>query len=914
MKQLILILLLCMPFLGTASHIVGGEFELRHLGNFRYQVRLHIYFDEKNGLPGNKDQDKIITARIFRYSDNAVMQDIAIPFKEEILVNYTSTECAVGELKTSKMIYYTEMVFPQALYSDPQGYFIIWERCCRNYKIKNIYSENPRRRNGSINPDAKSAGQTFYLKFPPVVKDGRPFINSTPRLFPPLRDYGCPNKPYYVDFSGSDDDGDSLVYSLVTPYNTHNSNAYPAILSAPYPEITWRPSYSLQNIMGGTPDLEISNEGQLTITPVDTGLFVFAVKCNEYRGGIKIGEVRRDFQMLVRPCSTAVAPVIKGKKLTDTEFGYRESMNITFPYSITSEERCIEVQVSDLDILNDLDGFTEKIKIRARAVGNKANINEVKLPTIKSAILNQINSTATFKICFDECPLIPNTPYQILIIASDDACALPLLDTLRITVDVQTPPNVPARFIEPDQSVIESLNEGDAKKLWPVKVVDDDGDMLDLSYRTDGFNLAGVGMDFDFSQPIQGIIEDTLSWNPTCDKYDFSVKRNFLITLFADDGDLCNYNKPDSVQFNLTLIPPPNADPVIDTDITLATSERFVDGGTPRIFETVEFNVFGHDDDVGYPITLQAAGIGFQLIDYKIDFPSATGFNDIASHFAWPLECALFDLSKKDSFNIQFIVVDKSNKCKIYQADTVNVGFKIRPPINTPPEIAMQNMHPETTSAINAATSFWGNPIEFLLTGTDADEAPPMTDNIKLEMIKATGNVAPVGYSFVPVTGQKNIESKFIWSPDCSVFKDNVFLNTYEFQFRVFDDHCQSALADTINLTLNVKDFISTDEAFLPVNAITPNADNKNDFFALDGYDLRDDTDHPNPNEEIGLPLDNCLNRFEYITIYNRWGKQVFTSNNRYFRWYAPEAAAGVYFYFLKFTNKDYKGSVLVRF
>ena len=82
---------------------------------------------------------------------------------------------------------------------------------------------------------ARAAGQTFYLEFPPVVKDGQPFINSSPRLFPPLNDYACPRKPYYVDFAGVDDDGDSLVYSLVTPLSTHSIIAIPPLLPAPYP-------------------------------------------------------------------------------------------------------------------------------------------------------------------------------------------------------------------------------------------------------------------------------------------------------------------------------------------------------------------------------------------------------------------------------------------------------------------------------------------------------------------------------------------------------------------------------------------------------------------------------------------------------------------------------------------------------
>ncbi len=113
-------------------------------------------------------------------------------------------------------------ILSDSRFNDPQGYYIVWERCCRNYAITNIYSENP-------DVSSRAAGQTFYLEFPPVVKNGQPFYNSSPRLFPPLNDYACPRKPYYVDFAGIDDDGDSLVYSLVTPLTTHSILALPPL-------------------------------------------------------------------------------------------------------------------------------------------------------------------------------------------------------------------------------------------------------------------------------------------------------------------------------------------------------------------------------------------------------------------------------------------------------------------------------------------------------------------------------------------------------------------------------------------------------------------------------------------------------------------------------------------------------------
>jgi hypothetical protein len=94
-------------------------------------------------------------------------------------------------------------------------------------------------------------------------------------------------RPYYVDFAGIDDDGDSLVYSLTTPLNTTTSDALPPVSAGPYPSVIWRPGYGLTNIINGQPDLHISKEGLLTAIPRTQGLFVFAVKIDEYRAGTK---------------------------------------------------------------------------------------------------------------------------------------------------------------------------------------------------------------------------------------------------------------------------------------------------------------------------------------------------------------------------------------------------------------------------------------------------------------------------------------------------------------------------------------------------------------------------------------------------------------------------------------------------
>ena len=77
---------------------------------------------------------------------------------------------------------------------------------------------------------------------------------------------------------------------------------------------------------------------------------------------------------------------------------------------------------------------------------------------------------------------------------------------------------------------------------------------------------------------------------------------------------------------------------------------------------------------------------------------------------------------------------------------------------------------------------------------------------------------------------------------------------------------------DTVVVNININDVDNEGEEFLPPNFVTPNGDNKNDFFAM----VKEDE---TTGELVNiLPKDNCTGVFEGIVIFNRWGKSVFES------------------------------------
>ncbi len=303
MKTILLLLglLICPFFFSTihATHIVGGDINMQCLnpkepGN--YKITVSLYFDDLNGSIDALDQSILIA--IFRKSDNKKMMDIPINLSSRNPVIYTNPACAtLRSLKTSVLKYIKIVELSPNTYDDPEGYYIVWERCCRNNDIDNI--ENPR-----------NAGMVFYVEFPPLIQNGKSFVNSTP-VFQQLNgEYVCRNEVFEINYDAVDLDGDILKYSLVTPYNGFLDDSDPRGAtqgSSNYPLIKWINGSDINNQIPGSPPLTVHpQKGVLNVRANNLGLHVISVLCEEFRNGERIGGVRRDFQFLVVDCANNV--------------------------------------------------------------------------------------------------------------------------------------------------------------------------------------------------------------------------------------------------------------------------------------------------------------------------------------------------------------------------------------------------------------------------------------------------------------------------------------------------------------------------------------------------------------------------------------------------------------------------------
>ncbi|UOQ99022.1 gliding motility-associated C-terminal domain-containing protein [Hymenobacter sp. 5317J-9] len=513
------LLALLAPLAASATHIVGGELDLQYKSGSTYALTLNLYFDAINGSAGALDDN--LTASIFNKTTNQRLADVVLPRVSNTFVNYTNPACTVGSLSTRKLVYTTDITLSASVFNNPGGYYVAVERCCRNVTITNIVAPG-------------NAAQTFYLEFPAVVRNGAAFIDSTPRIFPPLGDYACRNELFYYDFGGQDPDGDSLAYDMVTPLNGHATFANPLLPqagAAPYSPITWNAGLNVNNQIPGSPALGIdARTGRLTVRPRDLGLYVFGVRCSEYRRGVKIGETRRDFQLYVLNCPTNVAPTLQ-VRAPGSPTAYRPGRDTLRLQP--GGNRCLTIRYTDPDP-------SSVLSMSSRAV-NFTTTGPI-FSTTTTGMVHAAGQPDTLvtTLCFPDCIDTKGKVYLVDVIVADNGCSLPKHDTIRIAFTAASLPNhapvlsttfPPAPLpVSDDAPAVVRLTLGE-RYTATLTGTDADQNFLTLSATGSGFDLADADMKF-IAQNGQGRASATFSWEPTCAAVAQAKTNNSLLVRF----------------------------------------------------------------------------------------------------------------------------------------------------------------------------------------------------------------------------------------------------------------------------------------------------------------------------------------------------------------------------------------------
>src|SRR6056297_326492 len=280
----------------NATHIVGGELSYRCLGNDRYEVSLRVRRDCANA---NEEAVFDNPAAVWVYDgDFGQLPNFANGGRFLFYLSETDT---LERVETDPCKDFSAgLCVETALYKDtinlprrPGGYNLMYQRCCRNSIINNI--QNP-----------LETGSSYILKISEVALET---CSSSPQLtdFPPQST--CLNEAFAFDQSAEVNGDDSLVYSLFTPYQG-------ATIDDPNPDVTgiipgfpnrvqWlTPTYDQSYMLGNQDNpLTIDPEtGLLTGLPEIQGTFLIGIRVEQYRSGVLISSVIRDFQITVGDC------------------------------------------------------------------------------------------------------------------------------------------------------------------------------------------------------------------------------------------------------------------------------------------------------------------------------------------------------------------------------------------------------------------------------------------------------------------------------------------------------------------------------------------------------------------------------------------------------------------------------------
>ncbi|CAG0948397.1 MAG: T9SS type B sorting domain-containing protein [Bacteroidetes bacterium] len=298
-----------------ASHITGGEIILKQVGINTYQAEVTLY--RSCGWLSSAFGDSI---QLGIY-ERGTLLPVLFPYltlQHETNVQWAATGCTPPNNVCGKRGLYKGLF---TLPINVSGYIVMAEGCCREGGINNI-------------KNSATEGIVIYSEISSPL-----LINNTPEFLRPSLIYACPNDSLQYNFSATDSDGDSLVYSLVTPLagvsNGFTNWFNPSI--PPYATIIWETGFSLLNPSNSNYPLKIDSlSGVLFGSFNASGNYAIAIKVDEIRNGLIISSTIKEIEVIV-PNSCTPNYIPTGNNLPA---GKTYTINAT-------DEICIEFEISD---------------------------------------------------------------------------------------------------------------------------------------------------------------------------------------------------------------------------------------------------------------------------------------------------------------------------------------------------------------------------------------------------------------------------------------------------------------------------------------------------------------------------------------------------------------------------------------
>jgi gliding motility-associated-like protein len=297
-------------------HIIGGDVTYRcvrsdsSLQRTTFKIDFWIYRDSRGG---GAPFDQNPSIGIYRYVNGSWVftqaLNVNLTVNEPVPIN-NANPCIITppNIGVDRGFYGFDVTLPWGF-----DYQIVYQRCCRNNTINNIRDPG----------DQGAAFNVVISKFAVESCNNSPtFVNFPPPVV-------CNKKNLNFDHSAKDVDGDSLVYTFCAPStaggtfgsrqgeNPTGCNSVspdPSRCPPPYNVVNFISPYSVEEPMLGNPIVRINQtSGLITGVPQSQGQFVIGVCVREYRKGVQIGEIQRDFQFNVSDCENVFEAIATAK-------------------------------------------------------------------------------------------------------------------------------------------------------------------------------------------------------------------------------------------------------------------------------------------------------------------------------------------------------------------------------------------------------------------------------------------------------------------------------------------------------------------------------------------------------------------------------------------------------------------------
>ncbi|HTL10116.1 MAG TPA: PKD domain-containing protein [Chitinophagaceae bacterium] len=290
-----------------ARHIRGGELSYKYIGpgaspnSSQYLIRLKLYIDCSANDPGQNETTAAFT--IFNRTDNSQVSSIIANKVNEETISYdpASNPCITNPpLDICYKLKYFETTIE--LPDNAVGYTISYQRCCRIEGIKNISG------------NSGNYGATYTCDIPGTNVLALPRHNSSPVIAGNDAVAICAGSGFSFDFSATDPEGDSLVYSLCDAYRgggtgTQSSGTCLNCVSPnpaappPYVALPYESPYSGANPLGLKASINPATGIISGIAPSVSAQYVITSCIYEYHNGVLINIHRKDIHLKVSDCN-----------------------------------------------------------------------------------------------------------------------------------------------------------------------------------------------------------------------------------------------------------------------------------------------------------------------------------------------------------------------------------------------------------------------------------------------------------------------------------------------------------------------------------------------------------------------------------------------------------------------------------